>query len=97
MFRRRHDGDAVHFTFEGEELAAKAGESVAAALLAAGVTAFRETPVSGAPRGPFCLMGICFECLVEIDGAENQQACMVRVSDGMRVRRQRGPAGCDNG
>ena len=68
---------------------------MASALLAAGETVFRTTPVSGAERGPFCMMGVCFECLVEIDGVPNRQACMTPVSDGMNVRRQRGAVEVD--
>jgi D-hydroxyproline dehydrogenase subunit gamma len=66
--------------------------TVAAALLESGALACRTTPVSGAPRGPFCMMGVCFDCLVEIDGAPNVQACMTRVRDGMRVRAMSGKA-----
>lgn len=83
------DGSVV-FTFEGGSLTAETGDSVASALLAAGETVFRTTPVSGTGRGPFCMMGVCFECLVEIDGVPNRQACMTPVRSGMTVRRQRG-------
>lgn len=69
---------------------ARPGDSVAAALLAAGVTTLRETPVSGTPRAPYCMMGVCFDCLVEIDGVGNRQACLTMVSEGMQVRRQHG-------
>ena len=62
----------VHIAFEGEQLAARPGDTVAAALLAGNHWQFRTTPVSGAPRGPFCMMGVCFECLVEIDGVANR-------------------------
>ncbi|HUZ63567.1 MAG TPA: (2Fe-2S)-binding protein [Acetobacteraceae bacterium] len=94
MFRRlEEDGLLLIFNFEGERVAARLGETVAAALLAAGIGRFRETPVSGSSRAPYCLMGVCFDCLVEIDGIANRQACMVPVADGMRVRRQRGARG----
>ena len=91
-FNRLPDAAArpVAITFEGAEIAAREGDSVAAALLAAGIAATRTTPVSGAPRGPFCMMGVCFECLVEIDGEANRQACMVQVREGMAVRPMRG-------
>ena len=87
------DGAPVPFEFEGTPLTARPGDSLAAALLAAGVQQFRDTPVSGAPRGPFCLMGACFDCLVEIDGQPNRQACLTQVRPGMAVRRMRGLAG----
>jgi hypothetical protein len=76
--------------FEGQPLLALAGDTVAAALLAGSHWRFRSTPVSGAARGPFCMMGICFDCLVEIDGVANRQACMVEVRDGMQIKRQQG-------
>lgn len=65
---------------------ASEGQTLAAALLAAGHAAFRKTPDSAQPRGPYCLMGACFECTVEVEGAGRVQACMTAVRDGMRVR-----------
>lgn len=79
----------IFFTFDGEEVSARAGDTVAAALLAAGYKTTRVSLVSGAPRGPFCMMGVCFECLVEIDGVPNRQACMIEVKSGMMVTRQK--------
>ncbi|MDX2315947.1 MAG: (2Fe-2S)-binding protein [Gammaproteobacteria bacterium] len=91
MRRLSHDGSKqLRVTFEGEELLAHPNDTVAAALLATGQWQFRTTPVSEAPRGPFCMMGVCFECLVEIDGVANRQACMTEVRDGMRINRQSG-------
>ena len=81
---------AIEIWFNDRPLTVAAGRSVAAALLAAGVSRFRATPVSGAPRAPFCMMGACFECLVEIDGVPSRQSCMVEVKAGMRVRSQEG-------
>ncbi len=80
----------VHFTFEGQKIEAQAGDTIAAALLSAGILDLRTTPVSGAPRGPLCMMGVCFDCLVLIDSAGNQQACMREVREGMCVTRQIG-------
>ncbi len=93
MFQRLPDTDAstVGVSVDGRPLRARPGDSVAAALLAAGVDHCRTTPVSGAPRAPYCMMGVCFECLVTIDGTGNRQACMVRVEEGMRIETQRGP------
>jgi hypothetical protein len=92
MFRRLHDpnSDTVTIDFEGEILKVDPHETVAAAVLAANPGCSRTTPVSGAPRLPFCMMGACFDCLMEIDGVPNRQACMVRVRNGMKVRRQTG-------
>ncbi len=69
---------------DGRLLEVSEGITVAAAMLNAGEDAFRDS-VSGAPRGPVCGMGICFECRVTIDGARGRRACLERVSPGMRV------------
>jgi D-hydroxyproline dehydrogenase subunit gamma len=92
MFRRAPDRirDQVTFTFDGVPITASAGDSVAAALLAEGIRVCRTTPVSGAPRGPYCMMGVCFECLVRIDGTGNRQGCLVPVQEGMKVETQKG-------
>ncbi|MCG7493176.1 (2Fe-2S)-binding protein [Thalassobius sp. Cn5-15] len=76
----------VQFQFEDRQLSAPQGATVASALLGAGITAFRDTPVSGAARGPFCLMGACYDCLVSINGV-TVQACMTPVQDGLQVKR----------
>ena len=92
MFQRMggHGGADVVITVDGVRTLAKTGDSVAAALLAAGVLASRTTPISQASRGPYCLMGVCFDCLVSIDGVGNRQGCLVAVREGMRVETQRG-------
>jgi hypothetical protein len=92
MFRKRPDaaGATVTVVVEGREIAVPEGASAAAAVLLAGFAAIRETAVSGAPRGPYCLMGVCFDCLAEIDGTANRQSCMVTVAPGMVIRRQHG-------
>jgi D-hydroxyproline dehydrogenase subunit gamma len=92
MFRRLADAQApmVSLSLDGQPITARAGDSVAAALLANGALVCRETPVTAAPRGPYCLMGICFECLVSIDGIGSRQACMTPVREGMRIETQAG-------
>ncbi|MCC7427408.1 MAG: (2Fe-2S)-binding protein [Alphaproteobacteria bacterium] len=74
----------VDFAVDGRTVSAPAGESVAAAMLAAGLLELRTSPRSGSGRGAFCYMGICQECLVRIDGAP-AQACITPVRAGMRV------------
>ncbi len=83
-------GEPVTIFFEERPLEARSGDSVAAALLASGQVTTRTTPVSGAGRGPFCMMGACFDCLVEIDGEPNRQGCMTLVRQGLRIRRMAG-------
>ena len=89
MLTRLPGGDFTIF-FHDRPIAARAGDSIAVALLAAGITDTRTTAVSGAPRGPYCMMGACFECIADVDGRANVQTCMTPVRDGMRVRRQDG-------
>jgi hypothetical protein len=86
MFRRlvEPERQSVRIVVDGRPIAAAPGDSVAAALLAAGVLACRTTPVSGAPRAPYCMMGVCFECLVAIDGVGSRQR------DGMAIETQQG-------
>ena len=92
MFRRLPDPRDVDVALvvDGVACTARAGDTVAAAMLAAGLLPCRTTPVRGVPRGPYCLMGVCFDCLVTIDGTPNRQACLVPVADGMRIERQQG-------
>ena len=78
-------GRPVRLFVDGREIAAFAGETIATALLAAGIRAMRETGREQAPRGLFCGMGVCFECLVSVDGRPNVRACVTPVVDGMRV------------
>ena len=89
------DRDAISILFEGERLRVPSGINVAAALFIAGVREFRSSPVSHTARAPYCMMGICFECLVEIDGVPTRQSCMVTVQEGMQIRRQIGAADLD--
>lgn len=75
----------VSVTVDGEPIQAYAGESVATVLLALGRRSFRHTDKHHEPRGIFCGMGICFDCLVTIDGMENVRACMTLVQEGMAI------------
>jgi predicted molibdopterin-dependent oxidoreductase YjgC len=84
-------GQPFEIEVDGEKIVAFEGETIGAALLAAGRDYCRSTALSGTPRAPYCMMGVCFECLVTIDGTGNRQACMVRVEEGMRIETQRGP------
>jgi D-hydroxyproline dehydrogenase subunit gamma len=84
------EASSVSLTIDGKQVAARVGDTVAAALTAAGLSHCRTTPVSGECRAPYCMMGVCFDCLVTIDGVGNRQSCLVPVRDGMRVELQRG-------
>jgi predicted molibdopterin-dependent oxidoreductase YjgC len=89
MLVRSGDGE-LRLTFDGRSIPARRGDTVAAALLVSGIRATRLTARSGAPRGPYCMMGACFECLAIVDGVPNVQTCLTLVRDGMQVRRQEG-------
>jgi D-hydroxyproline dehydrogenase subunit alpha len=80
----RQTGAAISIRFDGRDIPALAGETVAAALSAAGLVAFRQTP-GGGPRGLHCGMGACFDCVVTIDGRIGQRACLAKVAPGMQV------------
>ncbi len=77
-------GRAITLRFDGSPIAALEGETIGAALSAAGIVAFRRT-AGGAPRGLHCGMGACFDCVVTVDGRIGQRACMTKVADGMVV------------
>jgi D-hydroxyproline dehydrogenase subunit gamma len=97
MFKRLRDSDTqtVGIMIDGRAFSARSGDTVAAALLVSGIAYNRTTPVSGAPRLPYCMMGVCFDCLVTIDGAGNKQACLVVVRDGMKIETQKGKRSAD--
>ena len=90
MFRRLPEDTRVRVTIrvDGERVDARAGDTVAAALLANGRNHCRTTPVSGSARAPDGMMGVCLDCLVTIDGIGNRQGCLVPVRDGMAVKTQ---------
>jgi predicted molibdopterin-dependent oxidoreductase YjgC len=77
-------------TFDGRRVPAAPGQTVAAVLWAAGVRSWRTTRDAGAPRGLLCGIGVCFDCLVTIDGAPNQRACVVPARPEMAVTTQLG-------
>jgi predicted molibdopterin-dependent oxidoreductase YjgC len=83
-------GRALEITVDGAAITAHEGESIAAALLASGRRATRWTERAGAPRGYFCGMGVCQDCLVTVDGAPNVRACTTPVRDGQRIDVQQG-------
>jgi aerobic-type carbon monoxide dehydrogenase small subunit (CoxS/CutS family) len=77
-------------TFDGRPVAAEPGQTIAAALVAAGVLAWRTTRNTGAPRGVFCGIGVCFDCLVTVNGQPSVRACLAEACPGDRVETQHG-------
>ena len=82
-------GKKVTINLDGESVAAFEGESVAAVMMVEGNVAMRTT-TEGQPRGVFCGMGVCFDCLVVVDDVPNTRACMTWVKEGMHIKTQRG-------
>ena len=83
-------GRAITVIVDGTPVQAYLGETVASVLLAQGLRAWRRTARLGQPRGLFCGMGICFDCLVTVDGQPDVRACITPVADGMVVRTREG-------
>lgn len=82
-------GKTVTIYFEGQPVQAEEGTTVAAAVLDPS-HGWTRTSHGGQQRGPYCQMGVCHECLMNINGTPNQQACLTVVAEGMQVRRQNG-------
>ncbi|MGH8823632.1 MAG: (2Fe-2S)-binding protein [Jiangellaceae bacterium] len=78
------------FDLDGRDVPFTAGQSIGAALLAAGVVSWRTTRRGSRPRGLFCGIGVCFDCLVDVEGRPNQRACLVPARAGLHVRSQDG-------
>ena len=89
-------GPVAHILVDGVTVATTQGISLAAALLAYSGGATRKTG-NGSGRTAFCMIGVCFDCLVEVDGTPNTQACMTPVRDGMIVKYQIGLRGLSEG
>ena len=75
-----------HFLFEGRPVPFETGQSIGAALIAAGIMSWRTTRFGARPRGLFCGIGVCFDCLVTVDGRPSLRACLVEARDGDEVR-----------
>ena len=89
-FHQRPDADfEITMTLDGAPIKARSGDTVAAAVLGHSGDPFRST-ATGAPRAAYCMMGVCFECLLEIDGRANSRGCMAHAREGMVLRRQSG-------
>lgn len=78
------------FAFDGREVGFRPGQTVGAALVRDGTLSWRRTRHAGRPRGLFCGIGVCFDCLVTVDGHPNQRACLVVARPGMAVTTQDG-------
>lgn len=90
MFRKLHEIRAGKVTvyIDGEPVIAELNDTVAAVLVRQSEIWARSSPISGDRRAPYCMMGVCFECLAEVDGVACVQTCLETVRDGMRIERQ---------
>jgi predicted molibdopterin-dependent oxidoreductase YjgC len=89
MFRKLHEPvETVTIYLEGKPVLAEPGESLAAVLLRQAGPWSRPTPVKGSRRAPYCMIGVCFDCLAQVDGVASVQTCMTPVQEGMTVERQ---------
>ena len=86
----------VSITVDGVDVEAVAGQTIAAALLTNGQRAFRLSSRSKEPRSIYCGMGVCFECLVTVNGRRNVRACVTPVREGQSIETQRGNPGVDH-
>ncbi|MEU2157216.1 (2Fe-2S)-binding protein [Streptomyces sp. NPDC019396] len=87
---RAEPGPPYEITFDGRPIRALPGQTVAAALWAAGILAWRTTRVNGVPRGAFCGIGVCYDCLATINGRPNQRACLAPARPGDTITTQEG-------
>lgn len=86
----RPEARSFTVTLDGEEILARQGDTVAAILLRTPPHTSRTSPVGGGSRAPYCMMGVCFECLAVVDGVASTQSCLVEARPGMRIERQKG-------
>lgn len=77
----------IEVIIDGISYAAGEDENLAALMIRNALIPFRKNPADGSPRAAFCMMGICYECMVNVDNMRSTQACLVSVKDGMIVRR----------
>lgn len=84
------DRKAVKLTVDGRPISAYEGETIAASLLAAGIRVFRKTPRNHEPRGIFCGIGRCTDCVMTVNGIPNVRTCVTLVEDGMIIETQDG-------
>ena len=82
--------EKVEVSLNGQKVQVTQGITVAAMALTQGLSYTRTTPVSNSQRAPFCMMGVCYDCLMIIDGKANQRACTTYVKGGMQIETQQG-------
>jgi predicted molibdopterin-dependent oxidoreductase YjgC len=91
-----HRGKEVEITVDGKNIFAVDGEPIASALIAAGIMTFRKTRIRKEPRGYFCGIGLCTDCMMIVDGAPNIRTCITPAREGMKIETQIGTARDDS-
>jgi sarcosine oxidase subunit alpha len=77
--------EKIIINVNGKDIAAYKGETLLAALIASGYKSLKQSPLRGEPRGALCGMGVCFECIVTVNGRPNIRSCMTEVEENMKV------------
>ncbi len=80
--------EMITIHIDGQAVLVEKGSTVASALVRHSAQPFRKSPATGEARAPHCFMGVCYECLVEIDGVPNRQGCLTEVQANMNIRQQ---------
>jgi len=75
----------VNFTFNGKSISCEEGQSIAAAMIAVGNRELRTTRFGDEPRSIFCGIGVCYDCVVVVNGVANQRSCLIEAKDAMKV------------
>jgi len=83
-------GIPFQIEIDGQSIQAYAGETIATAILASGQRTLRRTKERDEPRSIYCGIGICYDCLITVDGVPNQRACMTLAKPGLVVTKQSG-------
>jgi len=90
ILNKEENKKEIKFYFEGKELTAYEGESIAAALIANNIRVFRTSSKLSRPRGLFCSIGKCASCLMEVNGEPNVMTCVTPIEMNMKVKKQKG-------
>lgn len=85
LAKSRPDAVPVELSINGQLVRVTPGSTVWAAMALADQRITRQAPLTEQPRSAYCAMGVCFECMVEVDGLPNRQACLTEVQPGMQV------------
>lgn len=89
---RPHETTPVTVTVDGHEVTGVAGQSIAGVIMAGDQLELRRTAVGDRPRGVFCGIGVCFDCIVEVNGVQDVRACQRKAHDGDVISTRQRPS-----